>query len=125
MTQGFSDVYQLNGGIVSYMEKYPNEHFKGKLYVFDQREVVGFYTDDPAHKVIGRCAVCKNPAEHYADCDRRWCGRHFVMCRDCEKKYTGADGKMYCPQGCSLRKPERIKSPLVRALVTMKTLLRR
>ena len=30
---GFSDVYQLYGGIVSYMEKYPNEDFKGVLYV--------------------------------------------------------------------------------------------
>ncbi|MEK7106261.1 MAG: rhodanese-like domain-containing protein, partial [Patescibacteria group bacterium] len=33
ITQGFKDVYQLNGGIVSYMEKYPNEDFEGKLYV--------------------------------------------------------------------------------------------
>ena len=41
ITQGFSDVYQLDGGIVSYMEKYPNEDFKGKLYVFDGRVVMG------------------------------------------------------------------------------------
>src|SRR3989344_1852219 len=37
VTQGFNDVYQLSGGIVSYMEKYPNEDFQGKLYVFDKR----------------------------------------------------------------------------------------
>jgi len=125
LTQGFKDVYQLDGGIVNYMEQYPNEHFEGKLYVFDQREVMGFYTDDPRHKVIGRCTVCRAPSEHYADCDRYYCGRHFVMCHDCEKKHTGADGKMHCPQGCSLRKPNRVKSPLTRVWVTMKTLFKK
>ena len=29
--KGFKDVYQLDGGIVSFMEKYPGEFFKGKL----------------------------------------------------------------------------------------------
>jgi UPF0176 protein len=125
ITQGFTDIYQLDGGIVSYMEQYPNEHFEGKLYVFDQREVMGFYTDDPKHKVIGRCAVCKESAEHYADCDHQWCARHFIMCHGCEKKHTNADGALYCPQGCTLRKPERIKSPLKRALIKMKTLFKK
>lgn len=125
ITQGFKDVYQLDGGIVSYMEKYPNEHFEGKLYVFDQREVMGFYTDDPNHTVIGRCAVCKTPAEHYADCDRPWCARHFVLCHECEKKHTNPEGKLYCPQGCSLRKPERIKNIFSRIWVTMKTVFRK
>ncbi len=125
LTQGFTNVYQLDGGIVSYMEKYPNEHFEGKLYVFDQREVMGFYTDDPKHKIIGRCTMCKVPAEHYADCDRYYCGRHFVMCHDCEKKYTNKEGKMYCPQGCSIRKPHRIRSPFTRAWVTLKILLKK
>ncbi len=125
LTQGFTDVYQLGGGIVSYMEKYPNEHFEGKLYVFDQREVMGFYTDDPKHTVIGRCTVCKTPAEHYADCDRYYCGRHFIMCHECEQKHTNTEGKMYCPQGCSIRKSDRIKSPLVRAWVTMKARFRK
>ncbi len=123
ITQGFTDVYQLGGGIVSYMEKYPNEHFEGKLYVFDQREVMGFYTDDPKHTVIGRCASCKSPAEHYADCDRVWCARHFVLCYDCEAKHTTREGLLYCPQGCAVRKPERIRSPFERIWVRIKTLL--
>ena len=125
LSQGFKDVYQLDGGIVSYMEKYPNEHFEGKLYVFDQREVMGFYTDDPKHKVIGRCVSCACPAEHYGDCDRPWCARHFILCRECEQKHTNREGALYCPQGCSVRKPERIRSPITRAWVRIKTLLRK
>jgi UPF0176 protein len=35
--QGFKDVYQLDGGIVSYMKQYPGQHFLGSLYVFDGR----------------------------------------------------------------------------------------
>jgi UPF0176 protein len=34
---GFSDVYQLEGGIVSYIHKYPDAHFEGDCYVFDDR----------------------------------------------------------------------------------------
>src|SRR5690606_14861554 len=40
--KGFEDVYQLENGIVTYMEKYPNKAFKGKLYVFDKRVVMDF-----------------------------------------------------------------------------------
>jgi UPF0176 protein len=35
--EGFSEVYQLEGGIVSYIMKYPNSHYKGDMYVFDDR----------------------------------------------------------------------------------------
>ncbi len=42
LDQGFTDVHQLDGGIVSYMEKFPNEDFLGKLYVFDSRIAIGF-----------------------------------------------------------------------------------
>src|SRR6185369_2252470 len=55
---GFKEVYQLLDGIVTYMEKYPNEDFKGKLYVFDNRMLMGFNTDSPKHEVVGRCLVC-------------------------------------------------------------------
>jgi hypothetical protein len=38
MLQGICDsVYQLNGGIHKYIEKYPDGHFRGKLFVFDER----------------------------------------------------------------------------------------
>ena len=47
VSNGFADVYQLKDGIVTYMEKYPNQHFKGKLYVFDKRLTIGFNTDSP------------------------------------------------------------------------------
>lgn len=104
ITQGFTDVYQLDGGIVSYMEKYPNEDFKGKLYVFDKRITMGFYTDDVKHQVVGKCDVCKESSENYVNCDNPVCHRHFINCLNCLNKN---DGKSFCPGGCVLSRHGR------------------
>jgi UPF0176 protein len=64
---GFSDVYQLQDGIVTYMEKYPNEDFLGKLYVFDGRVAMGFNTDDAAHVIVGACQKCGITSENIID----------------------------------------------------------
>lgn len=100
---GFADVYQLKNGIVTYMEKYPNEHFKGKLYVFDGRILMGFNTTDPAHTIVGTCERCLAQSEHYINCDAVGCHRHFILCENC----IGKTGKI-CPKGCTfLRKKQR------------------
>ena len=89
--KGFKDVYQLNGGIVSYMEKYPNEDFLGKLYVFDGRVTMGFNLDSPEHKVVGKCEDCFKTADKYIDCANLHCTnkRHFISCDECFKKNKG------------------------------------
>lgn len=106
VSQGFTDVYQLDGGIVSYMEKYPNEHFAGKLYVFDNRVAMGFYTDDAKHTVIGKCEKCGASSEHFVNCSNAWCGKHFIMCEDCVEKA----GTVVCPDSCRMRHPNKIGS---------------
>lgn len=94
---GFTDVYQLDGGIVSYMEKYPNENFLGKLYVFDSRIAMGFFTDDPKHKIVGKCVICNKPCERLTNCSLNFCHRQLLACKECEEK----EGKNFlCKQGC-------------------------
>lgn len=100
ITQGFTDVYQLDGGIVSYMEKYPNEDFEGKLYVFDGRVAMGFYTDDPKHKIIGKCAGCGAPSENIVDCRERGCNGQFILCDVCEKNQLKKHGSIHCVKNC-------------------------
>jgi UPF0176 protein len=104
ISQGFKDVYQLDGGIVSYMEKYPNEDFKGKLYVFDGRVTMGFYTDDPKHETIGKCDYCNAPTENYINCANVACHRHFIACVGCVLKNNG---QVFCPGGCFLSRHGR------------------
>lgn len=100
---GFADVYQLHGGIVSYMEKYPNENFKGKLYVFDGRVLMGFNTDDASHEIVGRCERCEEKSEHFINCDTVGCHRHFILCEKCISEFG-----QICPHGCTyLRKKQR------------------
>ncbi len=109
LTQGFTDVYQLDGGIVSYMEQYPNENFLGKLYVFDTRIRMGFYTDDPRHVVVGKCESCNNACENYVNCENDGCHRHFIICEDCIAK---GKGKVKCPGKCTIsRTGKKVKSP--------------
>jgi UPF0176 protein len=100
ITQGFTDVYQLDGGIVSYMEQFPNEDFEGKLYVFDRRIMFGFYTDDPKHKIIGRCDHCGAQSERYINCENKVCNKHMILCDECVVKTVATHGKKVCPQGC-------------------------
>ncbi|OGI66262.1 hypothetical protein A3A95_01995 [Candidatus Nomurabacteria bacterium RIFCSPLOWO2_01_FULL_39_18] len=104
ITQRFTDVYQLDGGIVSYMEKYPNENFKGKLYVFDKRVIMGFYTDDPNHKIVGKCDNCKEPSENFVNCANPICHRHFIACSVCVEKNNGS---VFCPAGCIISRHGR------------------
>ncbi len=88
---GFENVYQLYGGIVSYMEKYPNQDFLGKLYVFDGRVTMGFNTDSPDHQVVGKCEICESPADNYYDCKYLHCTnkRHFISCDGCIENLKG------------------------------------
>ncbi|HEV7702050.1 MAG TPA: rhodanese-related sulfurtransferase [Candidatus Paceibacterota bacterium] len=114
ITQGFEHVYQLDGGIVSYMEKYPNEDFQGKLYVFDGRVSMGFYTDDAKHKIVGICDACKESSENYVNCANPVCHRHFIACESC---IDLAAGNMVCPLGCVLSRHGRKISPIEANLV--------
>lgn len=107
VSNGFSDVYQLQGGIVSYMEKYPNEHFKGKLYVFDQRILMGFNTDDKSHEVVGFCEKCLEKSENYINCDTVGCHRHFILCDKCIKNYG-----QICPEGCTMMRKIQRENPV-------------
>jgi len=86
LKSGFKDVYQLYGGIVTYMEKYPNKDFLGKLYVFDNRVTMGFNTEDTDHVVVGQCEKCGQPSEHYVNDDGGQYRKHFICCEECAAK---------------------------------------
>jgi UPF0176 protein len=92
--KGFENVYQLENGIVTYMEKYPGKAFKGKLYVFDDRVAMDF--DSPEnHTVVGKCDVCSEPTEKFVNCSNKQCNTHILLCEKCE----GENGA-YCGNFC-------------------------
>jgi UPF0176 protein len=84
LQQGFKNVRQLYGGIVTYMEKYPNQNFLGELYVFDDRMIMGFNMDDPNHITVGKCECCGETSNTFRNCAYEMCHRHFIGCEKCE-----------------------------------------
>lgn len=94
LLNGFCDVFQLQDGIQSYIEKYPDQHFKGKLYVFDNRLTIGFNTE-----IVGRCMHCGKPSDSYVNCAYDICHFHYICCLNCRDSETGlAFCKLECKQ---------------------------
>jgi len=80
-SRGFGEVYQLEGGIVRYGERFGDDGlWDGSLYVFDGRGSVDF--SDHA-SVIGRCAGCGAPTKRTANCPDASCREQFVACESC------------------------------------------
>lgn len=91
LTQGFKEVYQLNGGLHRYMEQFPGEDFVGVLYTFDDRVTMHF-SGDAERDIVGHCTHCDALSETFADCALSHCGNHFIVCTGCNNE----EGKALC-----------------------------
>lgn len=84
--RGFKEVYQMDGGIVKYGEKYADEGlWEGSLYVFDKRMGVKF--SDKA-KDIGVCVHCGITTSNYENCANMACNDLVLICEDCKSNDT-------------------------------------
>lgn len=80
--RGFGEVYQLDGGIVRYGERFGDDGlWEGSLYVFDGRGAIDF-TERAA--VIGECTACARPTSRTANCPDLSCRRQYVVCEACD-----------------------------------------
>ncbi|MDO5051934.1 MAG: rhodanese-related sulfurtransferase [Pseudoclavibacter sp.] len=83
--RGFREVYQLDGGIVRYGERFGNDGlWEGSLAVFDGREHMEFGSPGEA-AVLGRCRNCERPAHELRNCDDPACRERFVVCEACTR----------------------------------------
>lgn len=79
--RGFTDVYQMDGGIVKYGEAYKDEGlWEGSLYVFDDR--MGMKFSDQA-KDIGICVHCNDTTSNYENCVNIACNKLVLLCKNC------------------------------------------
>ena len=79
--RGFSEVYQLEGGIARYGEAFGDTGlWDGSLYVFDGRGSLDF---TPNAKVIGQCSVCGTATKLIANCSEPGCTAQVVACETC------------------------------------------
>lgn len=83
--RGYEEVYQIDGGIVKYGEKFGDDGlWEGKLFIFDNRMQIGF--SDKA-KDIATCEVCGAKTSHLVNNTNVRRQLH-VMCEKCAKKDT-------------------------------------
>lgn len=60
---GFSDIYQLEGGILKYFEDCDHSHFQGDCFVFDQRVTVNSKLAESEHSECFACKHVLNPED--------------------------------------------------------------
>lgn len=89
LDEGFEDVSQLHGGIVTYGRdpEVQGRDFDGLCYVFDERIGVPINHINP--QVISRCAHCQEPSERYGNCSHTACNAQFFCCQGCEDAHQG------------------------------------
>lgn len=90
---GFDDVAQLNGGVIRYGMEEGNKHWKGKLFVFDDRLVVPISEDE--HKTVSHCKFCEKPSDVYYNCAHMDCNDLFISCPECALSHKGC-----CSDSC-------------------------
>ena len=82
--RGFKEVYQIDGGIVKYGEKYADDGlWEGSLYIFDKRMTTEF--SDKA-KTIGHCTKCSKKTSNFENCAYKPCNNLVLMCQTCHAK---------------------------------------
>ncbi|MCH9611965.1 MAG: hypothetical protein S4CHLAM102_04450 [Chlamydiia bacterium] len=84
---GFENIFQLHGGIIKYGHEVGNKHWKGKLFVFDDRLTVPIHEE--GQTTISECQFCKQPADKYYNCANMTCNDLFLSCEDCLKEQEG------------------------------------
>jgi UPF0176 protein len=79
--RGFKEVYQIDGGIVKYGEKYGDDGlWDGTLYIFDGRMTHRF---SDSSRDIGECEHCGGNTSNYVNCADKTCNRLHLSCEGC------------------------------------------
>lgn len=99
--RGFKEVYQIDGGIVKYGEKFGDKGlWEGSLFTFDQRMAIDFSTKT---KIIGECEICQGPSKIFRNCGTATCHKKILLCDSCNDlpasaKCTHDQSKVYDPE---------------------------
>lgn len=110
--QGYSNVHQLNGGIIEYVRQVrennlPNK-FVGKNFVFDERRAERITED-----IIAVCHQCGEPCDDHTNCVNVACNLLFIQCKKCADQYNNC-----CSDQCKevLELPEEAQRELRKGL---------
>jgi len=87
--RGFKEVYQIDGGIVKYGERFGDDgYWEGSLYIFDGRMNHRFSSKS---EDIALCVHCDGRTSRFINCADKSCNQLTLVCKKC-------DSKTYCKQ---------------------------
>lgn len=84
--QGFKDVSQLSGGILTFGKEFPDTVWEGTCFVFDKRLVSNINSNSD---VISNCDICDTKCDLCRNCTNPACDKMIVCCNDCKIKMMG------------------------------------
>lgn len=90
--QGYQDVWQLDGGILAYLEQFPEKNFEGECFVFDHRVAVDQHLAPTATYEL--CPHCGYAGDVPVTCA---CGRAKKICATCSQE----EPKRTCSTRCA------------------------
>lgn len=93
--QGYERVYQLEGGILRYLENYPHREYEGECFVFDGRVAVD-QSLSPS-RTWELCPHCGDPGCTEISC--AFCERGAKICASCAEIAE----RRTCSQDCAYR----------------------
>jgi UPF0176 protein len=79
--RGYNNVWQLEGGILNYIQQRPHQAWEGECFVFDNRVAVD--QELKPSKTYKLCPHCGQPAKEVVQCKR--CDTHAHVCDSCLK----------------------------------------
>lgn len=77
--KGYKNVFQLDGGILKYMQEKPRQEFEGECFIFDNRVAVD--ADLKPSTTYKLCPHCGQPAHIKIECKR--CDTEALLCEPC------------------------------------------
>ncbi|MEK4922893.1 rhodanese-related sulfurtransferase [Cytobacillus sp. FSL R5-0569] len=85
--EGFEDVNQLHGGIVTYGKdpEVQGELWDGQCYVFDER--ISVPINQKEHTIVGKDYFTGESCERYVNCANPECDKRFMTTEENEYKY--------------------------------------
>lgn len=101
--QGFEDVYQLDGGIVNFIQQFPDTYWQGGMFVFDERKVVEPNSIKELKYTAG-CYFCSKPTAYYINCHNVKCDKIIITCHDCKTR-----NEYCCSEECKNAPEKRLR----------------
>jgi UPF0176 protein len=85
--QGFKNVYQLDGGIITFCQEKPDTLWEGQCFVFDKRLITDV---EKKGDTISECINCGKKSDLYKNCRYPKCDKLVIMCNPCQLELDGS-----------------------------------